>query len=428
MFSYTDVEDSLQHALPEVESKFNDLQLHRLDSDPYYEVDDTTRGAPMSQALNPFQLPGVEDKSVSTLDEERTRFSGECYEYSRPQTDLFFVTPLSSSCERIKVSNFDLAAPLADCDSFSEEHVPPCPPFSEHFAFDPCTLFVEGCPPQQIGTSVVAFLTSHVVASVTKVKPEKYSIRAEVFVAGASCTIKVRVYSQDEKYAVEVQRRSGDAAVLQSTFRLLTAFLEVHCGGVSEPYHTPAPLVVPEPPELELIQDGNQGPSPEVDIAPLLMMATFAGLEAEVALTLATIAKGGRSSAARLLAAPEQVACTLKDLLASGCLNAVYPAARCVSDLAALGEADPILAHSGLLQMMALQAIAELKTAQGLVGTALAQAVADAVQCSAGSMETAVARELQQVLDDAMKDEILKTNATARTYMEQAWAETKPFV
>jgi len=43
-------------------------------------------------------------------------------------------------------------------------------------------------------------------------------------------------------------------------------------------------------------------------------------------------------------------------------------------------------------------------------------------------LDTAVARELQQVLDDAMKDEVLKTNATARTYMEQAWAETKPFV
>merc|ERR1711977_190649 len=114
------------------------------------------------------------------------------------------------------------------------------------------------------------------------------------------------------------------------------------------------------------------------------------------------------------------------DLLGSGCIEVVYFAARCVSDLAALGEADAILAHSGLLQMMALQAVAELRTAQGLVGTALAQAVADAVQCCAGSLETAVARELQQVLDDAMKDEVLKANATALTYVEQAWAGSKP--
>merc|ERR1712224_634066 len=51
-------------------------------------------------------------------------------------------------------------------------------------------------------------------------------------------------------------------------------------------------------------------------IAPLLMMATVAGLQAEAA-------------------------SALTDLLASSCVDTVYPAARCVSDLAAFGRRIP---------------------------------------------------------------------------------------
>eukprot|EP00746_Dinoflagellata_sp_MGD_P163023 gnl/MRDRNA2_/MRDRNA2_90858_c0_seq1.p1 gnl/MRDRNA2_/MRDRNA2_90858_c0~~gnl/MRDRNA2_/MRDRNA2_90858_c0_seq1.p1 ORF type:complete len:439 (-),score=105.84 gnl/MRDRNA2_/MRDRNA2_90858_c0_seq1:290-1606(-) len=435
MFSYTDVDDSnyLPDMLADVGLKFADIQLERLGSDPYYELDDTFRGVPTDQLMHPdpFQLHSVhlQDKLKSPLDKDNMSFSWEYHGSQQPGTfdaiNPFFLQPFENGWEKTNLaSSFDFSAPVAECEGFREQHVPPSPPSSEHFNFDPYTLFVEGCSPQQVGNSVVAFLKSHVVASVTKVKLEKYSIRAEVFVEGASCAIKVRVYSYDGKFAVEMQRRAGDAFILQSTYRLLASFLEVHCGKISSQQDEPAPLVLRTPLEDEPNQIDIHGEGAEV-IAPLLMMASFAGLQAEVASTLATTAKGGRVSAAPLLAAPEKVASTLKDLLSSGCLNAVYPAARCVSDLAALGEADPILAHPRLLQMMALQAVAELRTAHGLVGTALAQAVADAVQSCAGSLETAVAKELQQVLDDAMQDDVLKTNDVARMYMEQAWAETK---
>jgi hypothetical protein len=284
-------------------------------------------------------------------------------------------------------------------------------------------LFVEFCSPQQIGNSLVAFLSSEVVASITKVRLQKYSIKAEVFAEGKSCAIKLRVYSQesDGKYAVEVQRCAGDAFVLQSTFLLLTDFLQLHCGGVSVQGDAPAPLARPALPELE--EDSEQDEDSAEVIAPLLMMATVAGLQAEAASALAAMVKEGRSSAAPLFEHPDQVATALTDLLATGCLNAVYPAARCVSDLAAFGEADLILAHHGLLPTMALQAVAELRTAKGFVGTALAQAVANAVQCCAGSLTLAVAKELRQVLDDALHDEVLKRNDVAFRHLEQAQLE-----
>lgn len=108
-----------------------------------------------------------------------------------------------------------------------------------------------------------------------------------------------------------------------------------------------------------------------------------------------------------------------------GCQNAVYPTACCVSALAAFGEAGCILTHHGLLQAMVFQAVAEIRTAQGLVGTALARAVLDAMHCCAGSLTTAAVRELKEVLANAMNDEVLRTNVVAHTHLEQAWLETK---
>jgi hypothetical protein len=344
--------------------------------------------------------------------------SGEAFECSLPgtysETDPFFLPPPLSNTSTTTGSDIL----LAESELFQEHHIPPKPPSSSHFAFAHTTLFLEGCEPKQIGETVVDFLTSQVVASVTKVTPQKYSIKAEVFVEAVSCTIKVRVYEHDGKYAVEVVRRSGDAFVLQSTFHLLAAFLATHCGVVSG-MHDSAPLTQPMLPELEPTEEDKEG------LAPLLTMATVAGLEAEAAMTLVTMAKGGHASANALLSAPDQVASALTDLLASGSLDMVYPAACCVSVLAAFDEADCILAHHGLLQTMALQAVAELRTSQGLVGTALAQAVVDAVHCCAASLSSEAARELEQVLDDAMNDEMLKANAVARTHLEHAGLSTK---
>lgn len=320
---------------------------------------------------------------------------------------------------------FSFAEGAAESEHFQEQHVPSTPPSSKHFAFAPTTLYLEGCVPQQIVKHVVDFLTSQVVASVTKVRPQKYSIKAEVFIEAVSCTIKVRVYNHQGKYAVEVQRRSGDIFVLQSTYRLLEAFLENHCGRVSG--MRSAPLAQPLLPDLEPTREDPQVPSVDV-LAPVLTMTRIASLQAQAATVLVALVKGGRASADPLFLAPDQVAAALADLLASDCLDTVYPAARCVSILAAFGEADSILARHGLLQKMALQAVAELKTAKGLVGTALARAVGDAVQCCAESLTSAAVRDLQQVLDDAMNDEMLRGNVVARTHLEQAGLDTKLLV
>lgn len=417
MFSNADM-GSPYDALAEIESKFNNL-----DSDPYRELDDTTRGVVMAQPKHPDSFMFSEIGGKSSFDSDNVTnlfFSGDGYGYSLTR-GCFETDPLLFSSPK---SGCDISAALANWEGFQEHHMPPSPPLSRHFKFAPSTLLVEGCSPHQIGKSVLAFLTSQVVASVRKVRPGKYSIKAEVFVEGVSCTMKVRVYSCDEKYAVEVQRRAGDAFILQSTYRLLWSFLEIHCGRVSGQDEAPVTPVHPALPQFDPIDEDQEESNVEV-VAPLLAMATVAGLQAEAASALAQMVKGGRVSAAPLLAAPHQVASTLKGLLTSGYLETVYPAARCVSDLASFHEAESILSHHGLLELVTLQAVAELRAAQGLVGTALARAVVDAVQCCAGSLTSAVASELQQLLANAMNDEALKVNSAACRYLEQAWFNTK---
>lgn len=427
--SYPQGSHELPFSMVEGSSKFTGLES----GDPYREMDDTTRGVTMAQnhGVDSNWLAGMNDckpgsfsNKDSTCTENSLLFGGG-YEYSS-----FESGPLFSHFGSVwQPSSINLTSPVQQ--TFEAHHLPPCSPSNQHFFFAPSTLFVnQECSPQKIGNALLDFFTSQVVASVTKVRLEKYAIKAEVFVEGHSCVMKVRVYTHGDKFAVEAQRREGDAFVLQSTYSLLSQYLEARTSGVSAPVSESGklkPLALLPPPEVDIHEEDAD--SHLEAISPLLAMATIAGLQADAASGLLELTKGGRTSAAPLLAAPDQVASALTDLLASGRTDAVYPAARCVSGLAAFGEAGPLLAQQGLLQEAAAQAVAELATASGLVGTALAQAVVDAIQCSAGSLTPAIAVEVQEVLDAGLRNEKMTTcDVLARAHLEQALFDTRLIV
>jgi hypothetical protein len=391
-------------------SKFAGFQS----GDPYGELDDVTRGVSMAQphGLDAFWSA---QKESSCMDSNSLFLSGCDYEYSSFQMDPFCAKPASNSAHSIVA---------LESDAFQVHHLPPTTPSSEHFFFVSTTLFLEDCSPQKIGNILLNFFKSQVVASITKVKLEKYTVKAEVFMNGHSCMMKTRVYTHGDKYAVEVQRRAGDAFILHSTFKLLSDHLEA-CLNSSfletlEKEKLPALPATFELDRSRELEEHCDDTSLEV-VTPLLAMATIAGLQAEAASTLCKMANGGRTSAAPLLESPDQVASALTNLLASGQIDVVYPAACCMSGLAAFGEAGPLLAHQGLLEAAANQAVAELAVAQGLVGTALARAVTDSVQCCAGCLTPASASEVQKVLDMAFQNETLTNcDVVARTHLEQA--------
>lgn len=408
-FSYYESFAHDSHELQSVMSEGNKFAGFE-SGDPYCELDDVTRGVSIAQphGLDTFWST---QKENSCMDSNSFFLPGGDYEYSCFEKGPFSAHSIFAS----------------ESETFQLYHMPPITPSSEHFFFVPTTLFVKESSAQKIGNNLLDFLTSQVVASITKVTLQKYAIKAEVFVDGNSCMMKVRVYSHGEKYAVEVQRRAGDPFIFQSTFQLLSDHLDACLGSSSlETVTKQKPLAVPAPPVLETTEEFQEYPESSLElVAPLLAMATIAGLQAEAASALAKMANGGRSSAAPLLESPDQVASALTHLLASGQLDVVYPAACCMSGLAAFGEAGPLLAHQGLLEAAASQAISELAVAQGLVGTALARAVTDAVQCCAGCLTSASAAEVQKVLDTALKNETLTNcDALARTHLEQALFST----
>jgi len=387
--------------------------------DPYGDLDDVTRGVSIAQphGLDAFWSA---QKESSCMDTNSFFLTGCDYEYSSFQTEPFCAKLASNSAHGI-------LAP--ESESFQVEHVPPTPPSSEHFFFVSTTLFLKDCSPQKIGNTLLDFFKSRVVASITKVRLEKYTVKAEVFADGHSCLMKARVYTHGDKYAIEVQRRAGDAFILQSTFQLLSDHLEASVGAsfletLEKKEKLPALPATPELDRSRELEDYPDESSVEV-VTPLLAMATIAGLQAEAASALCKMANGGRTSAAPLLESPDQVASALTHLLASGQIDAIYPAACCVSALATFGEAGPLLAHQGLLEAAANRAVAELAVAQGLVGTALARAVTDAVQCCAGCLTPASAAELQKVLDMAIQNEtLMNCDVLARTHLEQALYNT----
>eukprot|EP00746_Dinoflagellata_sp_MGD_P162388 gnl/MRDRNA2_/MRDRNA2_89926_c0_seq1.p1 gnl/MRDRNA2_/MRDRNA2_89926_c0~~gnl/MRDRNA2_/MRDRNA2_89926_c0_seq1.p1 ORF type:complete len:427 (-),score=69.76 gnl/MRDRNA2_/MRDRNA2_89926_c0_seq1:287-1567(-) len=386
--------------------------------DPYGELDDVTRGVSIAQP------PGLDafwsaQKESSCMHSNSLFLTGHDYEYSSFQMEPFCAKAAGNSSHSI-------LAP--ESDHFEVHHLPPTSPSSQHFFFVSTTLFLKDCSPQNIGNILLDFFKSRVVSSITKVRLQKYTVKAEVFADGHSCTMKARVYTHGDKYAVEVQRKVGDAFILHRTFQLLSDHLEVCLGSsfveASKKEELPAPSATHGVDTTREIEEYPDTSSVEA-VTPLLAMATIAGLQAEAASALCKMANGGRISAAPLLESPDQVALALTHLLTSGQIDVVYPAACCMSGLAAFGEAGPLLAHQGLLEAAANQAVGELAVAQGLVGTALARAVTDAVQCCAGCLTPASATELQKVLETAFQnDTLMNCDVLARTHLEQALYNT----
>merc|ERR1719240_37541 len=116
------------------------------------------------------------------MDSNSFFLTGSDFEYSCMEKAPFFSAPISSSANCMVVPQ---------SDAFQVHHLPPAAPSSQNFFFVSTTLFLKDCSPQKIGSCLLDFFKSQVVASITKVTLEKYAMKAEVFVYGHSCMMKV---------------------------------------------------------------------------------------------------------------------------------------------------------------------------------------------------------------------------------------------
>merc|ERR1712032_1416088 len=94
------------------------------------------------------------------------------------------------------------------------------------FRFEPTTLHVCGGTPADVGNHLLGFLTAIAGASVLKVNRRKFTFKAAFEGSAGACTLKVRLYTEGpSKYAVEFQRRSGEAAALHLLYRRAMEYL-----------------------------------------------------------------------------------------------------------------------------------------------------------------------------------------------------------
>lgn len=270
------------------------------------------------------------------------------------------------------------------------------------------------------------FFVSQVVSELEKVRTLKYSIKAQVFVEGIACTLKVRVYNKSvgsdglRQYAVEFQRRSGNSFAFASLYRLAADFLKSQFTCIrGPPDWTPLPVVPPPPAE--------KTESTLAEVAPLLDMASNIGVpqqQAEASTALCELARGEDGAVEPLLQNPEAAGAAFLHLLSSASLEIAYPAARALHALADNKEAAQLLAAPGLLQAMVHQAGVQ-NEAQGSARNMFAQATVTCVRRCAAELTVAAKTELQTQLSEVLADPYtsMEHHAVSRGYLDEALRE-----
>jgi len=164
---------------------------------------------------------------------------------------------------------------------------------------------------------------------------------------GMMCTLKIRVYSQGPgQFAIEFQRRTGDALCFNGTFQKATSYLASQGVSMKDSQATPllfnsAPFQVP-PLAHQTID--------EADLLPLLDMAFLkdaAWLQAEAAVSLGKIA-----AEAQPAVRTTRVFQAIGELMQTSSPDVAYPTACLVAHLAQQSEVAPLFASHGILHKM----------------------------------------------------------------------------
>ena len=115
----------------------------------------------------------------------------------------------------------------AQLERFDEGDVPPDPPTDRFFELEATTQYATSVAPFEIGNHLLDFFNERVQATLVKMRRPKFGIKADVFIDGLMCRTKVRVYSLDGcRFAIEFQRRSGDAICYNGAYQKARRFLE----------------------------------------------------------------------------------------------------------------------------------------------------------------------------------------------------------
>lgn len=277
------------------------------------------------------------------------------------------------------------------------------------------SLVLGSCSPAEALNCMHRWLAGKAGTSITKVRPHKFALNADIFQDLSCCTqpcaLKVRAFAisappgSKPQALVEFRRRRGDAVAFNEVFveaaeRLRVIDPAVNCPKGKMPVigaavATQVPLVVPtSPAEVEV-----------ADCQPLLdMMASESspGLKAEAVAALVALANAHAAGAVTVCAALVQVQEALAGILIAAAraevgIDVSYPAAMLFACIVRQGISEG--SELERLLMAALEGIGAEGT-PAMVRTELADAVCDCLRCSANS-SAAFAQDLRAALAEA---------------------------
>lgn len=103
---------------------------------------------------------------------------------------------------------------------FDEDTLAPALPTDSFFQLEQTTVFLgDRCgSAASIGNRLLSYFDAEATATVVKVSPVKFAMKAKLECQGFSCELKVRMYRQGAGHAVEFQRRDGEVFVFTSFF------------------------------------------------------------------------------------------------------------------------------------------------------------------------------------------------------------------
>jgi len=250
---------------------------------------------------------------------------------------------------------------------FTETDLPLMALTSPCWGLAACTFSVLGCSPAILGNHLLDFLGTQVTSSFTKLNPAKFTIKADVFIDGAMCTIKIRFYSEKRgALRVEFSRRGGSCLCFGSVYRQAGEYLRQR-------------LVVIGAPEAEgaCVPPSRSGEFDAAAISPLIDMAGLADLPALQAESAAALVEQVRDNEVAASLCTAHAFKYFKTLLKADETAVAHPTAQMLSHLSLRPEATPCFADEELLSLITTKVQSEVTSS--LVQQELAQVVSNAV-------------------------------------------------
>eukprot|EP00746_Dinoflagellata_sp_MGD_P071083 gnl/MRDRNA2_/MRDRNA2_29009_c0_seq2.p1 gnl/MRDRNA2_/MRDRNA2_29009_c0~~gnl/MRDRNA2_/MRDRNA2_29009_c0_seq2.p1 ORF type:complete len:469 (+),score=99.16 gnl/MRDRNA2_/MRDRNA2_29009_c0_seq2:147-1553(+) len=398
--------------------------MYKTSNDPYAEDDDVVRGCSIAQP--PAGLPDV-FYGKQMEDGMAAGYFGQFMPFHEmPSKDGAYSSmhsppvPLEASASFLR---------------FQQDDEPPTPPNSDNFCLEATALYLTTREAHKIGNSILDFFDSQIVASVLKVRQQKYSIKVHWFLDHIMCTAKIRIWkvaSEQNQYAIEFQRRGGDPFAFAEGYRQCMDFLALRfpenaaeltmLSDGERKRSLPQPPPPPLPAETQSCKRSDEELDTELfTLLDLAGMTEFPNLQGEAASALAKLACDDMCIATYL--SKVCVLDKLLPLLSCDSIDVIYPTARMLSAVAATSTSS-IAEHS--IAKEVIKKIGDSNSNQ-LVRLELAKAVSQAVLCP-HFISVDQAQELHHLLEFTIQDlnGVPATEVVRRTLQDTLF-QLKPY-